>query len=312
MATGGNPDKSGQASREEISRPEFVASVREDMNAALADSSHHPGAKYTPAGFRHYIRRRALFGRLRELDFGSALDVGCAEGYFMRQIGEEFGTPMWGVDISDACAARVRARYGYEVAVSDATRLPFADNSFDLVFSTEVIEHVLDPDLMIAEMRRVARRWVLVSTPVSQTDHDHEPDFELADEGHVNNFDRATVERLFGPEADLGSFRCNATLALIAGGGRYLPKPLRNAFYNLDYRVSRRFGDPNHRLKPLRNRDWLIVVPALPGEPSEPEWRCPADHGRLAAAGGGLRCETCGTVYPLRDEIPDFAPPASG
>jgi SAM-dependent methyltransferase len=301
----GNGDR---VSREELSRAEFAAAVRDHMNTELVDSSHHPGAEYTPSAFRHYIRRRALLGCLAGLEFSSALDVGCAEGYFMGAIGRRFGTGIWGVDISDACVASVHRNLGFPAAAADATKLPLPDSSVDLVYSTEVIEHVLDPDQMIAEMRRVARRWVVVTTPVSQTDHDHAPDFELADEGHVNNFDRATVKRLFGDEAKLGRFRCNLTLALIVAGGRFLPRRGRDFFYDLDYRVSQRFGDPSHRFKPLRNRDWLIVVPATPGEDSDPEWRCPADRGRLTADGDSLRCEICGTRYRTRDEVPDFAP----
>jgi uncharacterized protein YbaR (Trm112 family) len=298
----------GQPSREQLSRSEFNAAVRDHMNTELIDSSHHPSSEYTPSAFRHYVRQRALLGRLKDLEFDSALDVGCAEGYFMKAIADEFGTSMWGVDISDACVGRVHERLGFPAAAADATHLPLPDNSVDLVYSTEVIEHVLDPDQMIAEMRRVARRWVLVTTPVSQTAHDHEPDFELVDEGHVNNFDRATVESLFGPETELGSFRCNATLALIVAGGRYLPNGLRDFFYNLDYWVSQRLGDPTHRLKPLRNRDWRLLTPATTaGEQSDPEWRCPNDRGLLVSEAQTLRCETCGTHYRTRDGVPDFA-----
>ena len=46
--------------------------------------------------------------------------------------------------------------------------LSFADGEFDLVAATEVLEHVADPQAAVAEMARVARRWLLVSVP-------HEP-----------------------------------------------------------------------------------------------------------------------------------------
>jgi hypothetical protein len=147
---------------------------------------------------------------------------------------------------------------------------------------------------------------VLVSTPVSQTDHDHEPDYELADEGHVNNFDRATVRRMFGEQATLGSFRCNASLALIVAVGRHMPPGLRDGFYAFDHSLAKRVGDPNRRFKPLRNRDWLITVPALGQGDGRPRWCCPACHGELTQAPEELRCTGCSAAYPTRDGVPDF------
>ncbi|HSZ69084.1 MAG TPA: class I SAM-dependent methyltransferase [Solirubrobacteraceae bacterium] len=313
--------------RESLSRGDFAHAVRKDVDSALSTYDHHPHGDYTPAAFRHYIRRIALLDALAGLEFRSALDVGCAEGYFMALVRERFGVDVWGVDLSPVALAKAHYKHGLTVAAADATRLPFADGSFDLVYSTEVIEHVLDPDLMVAEMRRLARRTVLVTTPVSQTEDEHEPDFELRAEGHVNNFDPATVRRLFGPQATLGSFRCNATLAMIVGAGRYLPAGARDVFYRLDHRVSQRWGAPTHRVKPLRNRDWLITVPGLGGAAGaatapaaaadDPQWRCPACHGPLQGdaqqqAGQpseheqSLRCASCGAVYAVAGGVPDF------
>jgi hypothetical protein len=52
--------------------------------------------------------------------------------------------------------------------VGDATRLPFADASFDIVFSNSAIEHVGGPAeqrRMLAEMARVARGGLFLQTP---------------------------------------------------------------------------------------------------------------------------------------------------
>ncbi len=297
--------------RESLSRGDFAHAVRKDVDSALSTYDHHPHGGYTPAAFRHYVRRLALLDALAGLGFQSVLDVGCAEGYFMQIVRERFGVEVWGVDLSMVALAKAHDKYGLAVAAADATRLPFADGSFDLVYSTEVVEHVLDPDLMVAELRRVARGTVLVTTPVSQTEDEHEPDFELRAEGHVNNFDPATVRRLFGPDARLGSFRCNATLALIVGVGRYLPAGLRDGFYRLDHRVSQRWGAPTHRLKPLRNRDWLITVPGL-GATGAGEsrgtlrWGCPLCRGELQKQAQVLCCASCGAVYAVQAGVPDF------
>jgi SAM-dependent methyltransferase len=300
--------------RDTLSREDYASAVREAENAVLTHADHQPHHGYTPDAFRHYVRQRALLSALDSLTFASVLDVGCAEGYFMNVVRGRFGASVWGVDLSTTALAKAHQIYGFPVAAAEATRLPFADDSFDLVLSTEVIEHVLDPDLMIAEMRRVSRGTVLVTTPVSQSADEHEPDYELHDEGHINNFDPATVRRLFGPDATYGSFRCNATLAMIVGFGRHLPGGLRDAFYGLDHAVSQRVGSPVHRVKALRNRDWLITVPAT-GQSGQTghgegklEWRCAACRGELLREHEPelLRCAGCGTAYAVTGEVPDF------
>ena len=46
-----------------------------------------------------------------------------------------------------------------------AENLPFADSEFDVATAIEVLEHVPDPAHTVAEMARVAQRWILVSVP---------------------------------------------------------------------------------------------------------------------------------------------------
>ena len=49
--------------------------------------------------------------------------------------------------------------------MEEATRLSFADGEFDVATAIEVLEHVPDPEATVAEMARVAERWLLVSVP---------------------------------------------------------------------------------------------------------------------------------------------------
>jgi hypothetical protein len=151
---------------------------------------------------------------------------------------------------------------------------------------------------------------VLVTTPVSQSDHEHPPDYELSSTGHVNDFDEAAVRRLFGPDADVRTFRCNATFALLTAFGRNLPPRPRTFFYRLDHHVATRFGSPHSRLVPLRNRDWIIVTKGSAAEAGPREWRCPRCHGPLTEAEDGLRCTTDGLSFGyVTPGLPDFAAP---
>ena len=49
--------------------------------------------------------------------------------------------------------------------MQEATTLPFADNEFDMATAIEVLEHVPEPANTIAEMARVASKYLLVSVP---------------------------------------------------------------------------------------------------------------------------------------------------
>jgi SAM-dependent methyltransferase len=70
------------------------------------------------------------------------------------------GAVATGVDLTDAAVELVRTRVGQEgleadVRRADAEELPFADGSFDLVYSWGVLHHTPDPAVALAEVRRV-------------------------------------------------------------------------------------------------------------------------------------------------------------
>jgi 2-polyprenyl-3-methyl-5-hydroxy-6-metoxy-1,4-benzoquinol methylase len=97
----------------------------------------------------------------------SVLDVGCGEGVLTEQWAERFERVV-GVDLDHPALGREwerRRRSNLEFRAADAASLPFAENEFDLVCGVEMLEHLPDPSAALAEMARVARRWVLVSTP---------------------------------------------------------------------------------------------------------------------------------------------------
>lgn len=103
---------------------------------------------------------------------GSALDIGCGDGLFMRALRDRFvaaghDTDLWGVDYSDYKVGRA-AEAGLQVKQCDLDDgLPFDDASFDLVYAAELIEHLFDPDLLLEECHRVLRPGgrLLVTTP---------------------------------------------------------------------------------------------------------------------------------------------------
>ncbi len=99
---------------------------------------------------------------LRTID--TALDVGCGDGFSSVYLSRR-GPAVVGMDRSQKMLVRHPLKPEGRVLRGDVRTLPFADNSFDLVFCWEVLHHVGEPELALVEMARVSRRYVLAAEP---------------------------------------------------------------------------------------------------------------------------------------------------
>ena len=96
------------------------------------------------------------------------LDVGCGSGLNSIVIASK-GHRVRGVDISEKAIQQYRS-HGFDGEVGDLeTGLKFPDACFDLVFCSEVIEHMTSPNLLVAEIARVLKPGgqLILSTPNS-------------------------------------------------------------------------------------------------------------------------------------------------
>lgn len=94
-------------------------------------------------------------------DKAKLLDLGCGIGLTLTTLGRYFPNSV-GCDIVEEEVAASREllkllKIKSPVVLYDGKQLPFADASFDIVTSIEVIEHVANPDLMLKEIRRVLK-----------------------------------------------------------------------------------------------------------------------------------------------------------
>jgi len=109
---------------------------------------------------------RALDGMLDGLAPRRILEIGVGEGEVMRRVGERFpGVPVTGLDLPDQALAERWRDERLPCMFGDATRLPFADDTFDLVLAIEVLEHVPGPSAALAELRRVGNGHLVASVP---------------------------------------------------------------------------------------------------------------------------------------------------
>jgi 2-polyprenyl-3-methyl-5-hydroxy-6-metoxy-1,4-benzoquinol methylase len=99
----------------------------------------------------------------------SVLDVGCGEGVLtLRWAGRLGDGRIVGIDLDDPklrAEWSKRRRSNLEFRAEEATRLSFGNGEFDMAAAIEVLEHLPEPEASVAEMARVARRWLLVSVP---------------------------------------------------------------------------------------------------------------------------------------------------
>ena len=93
------------------------------------------------------------------------LDIGVGDGYTIRLVKPE--GRVTGIDFDTAEVAAARAR-GIEAREGSAYHLPFGDETFELVTSFEVIEHLESPTTALKEMERILRKggYLVLSTPV--------------------------------------------------------------------------------------------------------------------------------------------------
>jgi SAM-dependent methyltransferase len=134
------------------------------------------GNTYDKYGSQNPVVRKLMAGFESTLDelWGiasprSILDVGCGEGVLTHQWAERLGDGrIVGIDLDDPklrAEWEKRQRANLEYRAEEATRLSFADDEFDMAAAIEVLEHVPEPERTVAEMARVAERWLLVSVP---------------------------------------------------------------------------------------------------------------------------------------------------
>lgn len=113
------------------------------------------------------------------------LDVGCGEGFTLEKVRKSgIGERLEGIDIRPRAIERGREMHP-ELALTqgDVYELPYQDGSFDAVLCCEVLEHLERPDDALKELRRVTKRYCIITVP-------HEPWFSIANLLRGKNFSR--------------------------------------------------------------------------------------------------------------------------
>lgn len=116
------------------------------------------------------ITRSLLNQQCEKGNVWSALDAGCGTGGMLSWLSQYTGSnSVVGIDLSQTALEFCRERNHQQLTQGSIAQLPFADSSFDLVTSFDVLQHVLDKGDVraIAEIYRVLRPGGLAFVRVS-------------------------------------------------------------------------------------------------------------------------------------------------
>jgi SAM-dependent methyltransferase len=112
--------------------------------------------------------RRVILETMPRRDGARLLDLGCSDGRWTLEVAQHVGTSdIHGVEMLEERAVEARG-LGVDVVVADLSEplAAYGDESFDVIHSNQVIEHVRDTDCYMREIRRLLRPdgYALIST----------------------------------------------------------------------------------------------------------------------------------------------------
>jgi ubiquinone/menaquinone biosynthesis C-methylase UbiE len=88
------------------------------------------------------------------------IDIGCGLGFFLKKLVGHGVKDVWGCDLYDEMNIP-----GIRYKKGNIEALPFPDNSFDVVVCSHILEHVKDFDKAVSEIKRIARKKVIITIP---------------------------------------------------------------------------------------------------------------------------------------------------
>lgn len=104
---------------------------------------------------------------------GRLLDVGCGNGQFLATM-RELGWEVKGVEPDRTAAGIAQERFGLDVTCGSLSEAGLAENTFDAVTLSHVIEHLANPKCVLSECQRLLRksgRLVLVTPNIDSLGH---------------------------------------------------------------------------------------------------------------------------------------------
>lgn len=138
-------------------------------------------AKFSPMRTHYHsdsFLERNIWGKKKQvikkildsIKYESVIDIGCGDGGLFSLIKKN--AKYTGVDISPTQLKAFRNSLNSEESLpvlieADVSSLPLKNNSFDVAIACDVLEHVIDPPMVIKEIKRVVKKggYVVIGIP---------------------------------------------------------------------------------------------------------------------------------------------------
>jgi SAM-dependent methyltransferase len=121
----------------------------------------------TPYVFQEVHRKLKIFRWLDRFEFNSFIDIGSGFDRYPNLVRERYGADAYFSDFAHSMnlpyGGHEYGRLDHAITLNIA-RLPFADDTFDVVLSSEVLEHLVSPIEAIAELLRVTRKYLVMTS----------------------------------------------------------------------------------------------------------------------------------------------------
>jgi len=142
-------------------------------------------------GPAHYHLCRIVKRLLAGIDYASVLDVGCGPGHNYSLLTKEGAVARFdGIDVSERALREARQHFPGRFVQADVQR-EHLDGCWELVFCSLVLEHLPDDEAAIRHLRKMAGRYLLVTSIVG--DFERYRPWELS-QGHVRNYRAGELE----------------------------------------------------------------------------------------------------------------------
>ena len=164
---------------------------REDGNVVAGDDE--PYYDYKRREFLSLFRKQTFSGK-------EVLELGPGPGGNLLELEKLGAAAIAGVDISQTMIdiARQRLKSSTTLYKTDGKRIPLDDNSYDVVYSVTVLQHITDEEMLKSitrEMARVSRNEILVFERIESTIKGHDSNLGRPISYYQSLFSEFTLEK---------------------------------------------------------------------------------------------------------------------
>lgn len=195
-----------EVKKEKIIKEKTIIVDGKETNIVIGTQNKYKSRKMNPFLKNFENKLKKLLSKTKPK---RVLEIGCGEGHIVEIVKKMFPECYYvAVDIDNELIKLAKERGADEIGISetDPIKLPYEDNSFDLVLMIEVLEHLHKPYEAIVEAKRLTKKHFLASVP-------REPLFrtlnfisfhhimELGNSpGHINHWNKRTFSKFIDSE----------------------------------------------------------------------------------------------------------------